>query len=196
MGSCSEERGCVGKTSACLSGSREAGPRRRNSQRLLAQPGDRRACRLRQSPPPALPLPGPALCDPAGPSSSSLSCHRVQSSPPTACALFENIPVPVTPPPPSPNVAISHGLVGSPGWLPTPSCAPPSPQSPSLCFWMPSLGSHFGLSVSTSALPAGSLADVALRSIPTRAIPRGHSLDCRASGRLPFICSTCSNPTA
>lgn len=124
-----------------LLGAERQGPSTEEQPEAAGEPGDRRACRPRGSSPPALPLPGPALSDPAGPSSSSLLPSCPAQSTHTACALFENIPVPVTPPPPSPNVAVSHGLVGSPGWLPAPSCAPPSPQSPSLCVWMPAAGS-------------------------------------------------------
>lgn len=53
----------------------------------------------------------------------------------------------------------------------------------------------FGLSVSTSRLPAGSPGQCGLHPSPLGR-PRGHSLDCRASGRLPFICCSCSNSTA
>lgn len=114
-------------------------------------------------------------------------CHRVQSSPPTLHALCLRTSQFPSPPPPSPSVAISHGLVGSPGWLPAPSWPAQSPESEPLLLdafgWFRGLGQH---------LPAsrGLLADVAC-SIPL-GHPEGHSLDCRGVRRLPFICSTCN----
>ena len=100
------------------------------------------------------------------------SYHRayVQSTH-TACALFENIPVPVSPPPPSPNVAVSHGLVGSPGWLPASSCAPLSPQSSSLCVWMPAAGSSLRALGQYLPPPRGLPWPMWFASIPTRPSP-------------------------
>ena len=166
----------VRQVSVCL-GSREAGTKHGGTAR-----GCRRAWRLSGLPPPRrlaycphglyLVLPSQT---PQGPLPAR-SYHRayVQFTH-TACALFENIPVPVSPPPPSPNVAVSHGLVGSPGWLPASSCAPLSPQSSSLCIWMPAAVSSLWALGQHLPPPRGLPWPVWFASIPTRPTPRTQS---------------------
>lgn len=174
MGSCSESPGCVGRQVHVSLGSR--GQDQAETARGCWRAWNRRACRLRGSSPPALlatwpcPLrPGRALFQLA-PTIVPSPVHTH-----TACALFENIPVPSTPPPPSPNVAHlprARGVTGA--GFPHPPVPHPVPRSRAFasgCLRLVSplqtLGQHL-------RLPAGSWL-MWLRPIPHRPSPEAQS---------------------